>query len=599
MVRLHFKSLASCGNTMIEITQARLIITELQTAVASFGFNLSPRFYNTLMRKFDRTGSKTITFDDFIQCCVLIQTLSAAFQRKDTARTGRITITYEEFMDLIYGIDIFDMSCEKIPWEELDNYKDYNVTTVPIMAAADHLGQVSSLCLVRPAFPAPRLNKTSSPPISRLIITNTFYSHIGSSICEVKILKFHTPPPIPMYAMPIIYIICRPVRMPMIGICCAERTAVETPDSASERVRWLPTALTLVPKPDGNGQITFQEFGQLWKYINDWQSTFRYYDRDNSGSIDQTELQTAVASFGFNLSPRFYNTLMRKFDRTGSKTITFDDFIQRCQLPSNEKTRQGQDGLQLHTRNSWTWYFLQKFRTLEVRIMIIRYGIDFVRVNYITISTMSCEKIPWEELDNYKDYNVTTVPIMAAADHLGQACKDANDRYMLCRTDSGGDPRQCLREGQVVTNCTKLFMDQVYEKCKMPLARHATCIDLSGRKMQSEYKVHHLTSQLLSALGSDLPPESFAEDLFRQSSSNFIVSQMYLFYYPFLDSIQSDPIYRAPDLPEPRFTGRVNFPQSRKFKLYHPGIPGTPIYRAKPFPPSIPVNRGPTVLEPN
>eukprot|EP00116_Pleurobrachia_bachei_P018912 sb/3479174/ len=55
------------------------------------------------------------------------------------------------------------------------------------------------------------------------------------------------------------------------------------------------------------------------------------------------------------------------------------------------------------------------------------------------------------------------------------------------------------------------------------------------------------------------------------------------------------PIYRNPDLPEPRFTGRVNFPQNRKLSVFDPNIPGTPIYRAKPFPPSIPVNRGPTV----
>ncbi|XP_063680006.1 programmed cell death protein 6-like isoform X1 [Bolinopsis microptera] len=79
---------------------------------------------------------------------------------------------------------------------------------------------------------------------------------------------------------------------------------------------------------DGNGTINFQEFGALWKYINDWQNTFRYYDRDNSGSIDQNELQTAIASFGFSLSPKFYRLVVRKFDRDGNQRITFDDFIQ-------------------------------------------------------------------------------------------------------------------------------------------------------------------------------------------------------------------------------------------------------------------------------
>eukprot|EP00116_Pleurobrachia_bachei_P012738 sb/3473000/ len=60
--------------------------------------------------------------------------------------------------------------------------------------------------------------------------------------------------------------------------------------------------------------------------------------------------------------------------------------------------------------------------------------------------------------------------------------------------------------------------------------------------------------------------------------------------------IQSDPDLPGPDLPEPRsFTGRVNFPKNRKFTVFDPDIPGTPIYRSKSFPPSIPVNRGPTV----
>ena len=49
---------------------------------------------------------------------------------------------------------------------------------------------------------------------------------------------------------------------------------------------------------DQSGTINFQEFGALWKYIQDWQTTFRSYDRDNSGSIDQHELKTALTSFG-------------------------------------------------------------------------------------------------------------------------------------------------------------------------------------------------------------------------------------------------------------------------------------------------------------
>jgi hypothetical protein len=37
---------------------------------------------------------------------VLIQTLSAAFQRKDTNRNGWIQINYEEFMELVFSTKI-------------------------------------------------------------------------------------------------------------------------------------------------------------------------------------------------------------------------------------------------------------------------------------------------------------------------------------------------------------------------------------------------------------------------------------------------------------------------------------------------------------
>ncbi|XP_055891372.1 programmed cell death protein 6-like isoform X1 [Biomphalaria glabrata] len=79
---------------------------------------------------------------------------------------------------------------------------------------------------------------------------------------------------------------------------------------------------------DNSGTINFQEFVSLWKYVTDWQNTFRSYDRDNSGSIDKTELKTALTSFGYRLSDQFYDILIRKFDRQGRGTVAFDDFVQ-------------------------------------------------------------------------------------------------------------------------------------------------------------------------------------------------------------------------------------------------------------------------------
>lgn len=81
---------------------------------------------------------------------------------------------------------------------------------------------------------------------------------------------------------------------------------------------------------DNSGTINFQEFSSLWKYVTDWQNCFRSYDRDNSGAIDKNELKTALQSFGYRLSDRFYDILIKKFDRQGRGNVAFDDFIQCC-----------------------------------------------------------------------------------------------------------------------------------------------------------------------------------------------------------------------------------------------------------------------------
>ena len=41
---------------------------------------------------------------------------------------------------------------------------------------------------------------------------------------------------------------------------------------------------------DRSGTIDMHEFQQLYNYINQWLSTFRTYDRDNSGHIEEAEL---------------------------------------------------------------------------------------------------------------------------------------------------------------------------------------------------------------------------------------------------------------------------------------------------------------------
>ncbi|TKY87585.1 hypothetical protein EX895_003599 [Sporisorium graminicola] len=91
---------------------------------------------------------------------------------------------------------------------------------------------------------------------------------------------------------------------------------------------------------DRSGQISFNEFAGLWKYIQDWQGVFRHFDQDRSGSIDQGELANALQSFGYRLSPKLLHIVTQKYSgmpstgggpaRGAASGITFDRFVRAC-----------------------------------------------------------------------------------------------------------------------------------------------------------------------------------------------------------------------------------------------------------------------------
>lgn len=77
---------------------------ELTEALTRFGYRLSEQTMSVLLVKFDRDGKGSINFDDFIQCCVTLQTLTAAFRHYDTDQDGWITIGYEDFLKLVFSL---------------------------------------------------------------------------------------------------------------------------------------------------------------------------------------------------------------------------------------------------------------------------------------------------------------------------------------------------------------------------------------------------------------------------------------------------------------------------------------------------------------
>ncbi|CAH1795033.1 unnamed protein product [Owenia fusiformis] len=114
---------------------------------------------------------------------------------------------------------------------------------------------------------------------------------------------------------------------------------------------------------DRNGTIDFNEFSALWKYIQEWKTTFDRFDRDRSGNIDCNELQTALKSFGYNISPQMCQLMVRVFDREHRNVMKFDDFIQSCVLLANLTNKfQKRDT----NRNGWVEIGYEEFLTMAL-----------------------------------------------------------------------------------------------------------------------------------------------------------------------------------------------------------------------------------------
>ncbi|KAL9975665.1 hypothetical protein ACROYT_G012849 [Oculina patagonica] len=77
---------------------------ELKTALTNFGYRLSESMYTLLITKFDRIGRGSITFDDFIQCCIVLQILTNSFRTRDYNQNGWITIGYEDFLSMAFSL---------------------------------------------------------------------------------------------------------------------------------------------------------------------------------------------------------------------------------------------------------------------------------------------------------------------------------------------------------------------------------------------------------------------------------------------------------------------------------------------------------------
>ena len=70
----------------------------------------SLQFCSLCTRVFDRGDTRAMKFDDFIQCCVMLRSLTEGFKRLDTNRSGTITINYEQVCTHLMATAIMSFS---------------------------------------------------------------------------------------------------------------------------------------------------------------------------------------------------------------------------------------------------------------------------------------------------------------------------------------------------------------------------------------------------------------------------------------------------------------------------------------------------------
>ncbi|XP_043275071.1 peflin isoform X2 [Venturia canescens] len=80
--------------------------SELYAALTQMGYRFSPEFIKYLIKKSDFNNTESITVDQFIVLCVQIQKFTEAFRNKDTAQTGTITISFEDFLSIALSCSI-------------------------------------------------------------------------------------------------------------------------------------------------------------------------------------------------------------------------------------------------------------------------------------------------------------------------------------------------------------------------------------------------------------------------------------------------------------------------------------------------------------
>ena len=71
---------------------------EYTNALVSFGYRLSATFVTMLYTTYDKGGAGRMSFDLFVQSCIVLKRMTDVFKKYDEDRDGYITLSFEEFL---------------------------------------------------------------------------------------------------------------------------------------------------------------------------------------------------------------------------------------------------------------------------------------------------------------------------------------------------------------------------------------------------------------------------------------------------------------------------------------------------------------------
>lgn len=81
-----------------EDCSGHISFSEYSNALVAFGYRLSSTFVSLLYRTYEKNGNDAMSFDLFVQSCIVLKRMTDVFKRYDEDRDGYITLSFEEFL---------------------------------------------------------------------------------------------------------------------------------------------------------------------------------------------------------------------------------------------------------------------------------------------------------------------------------------------------------------------------------------------------------------------------------------------------------------------------------------------------------------------